>query len=137
MTKKVRPNLIEKQNISENKTLFWATVVATAFQIAWLSLEILGYHPVLFEMTTVYLLILATYAVHNKVLKWRDRSYKIRKGEFFVYFFWAYTFVLYTFYIFNLINKIPDQLSITFSGVTVIFFGSEIAKLIKKLIQEK
>jgi len=61
----------------------------------------------------------------------------IRKGEFFVYFFWAYTFSIYTFYIFDLIIKIPDQLSITFSGVTAIFFGSEVIKLVGRLLQEK
>ncbi len=130
-------NLRNKRHFSKNKVLFWATVIATIFQVGWLTLEMFGYQPVLFEMTTVYLLILITYALHNRILKWRDGTQKFRKGEFFVYFFWAYTFFIYTFYIFDLITKIPDQLSITFSGVTVIFFGSEVVKLVGRLLQEK
>lgn len=129
--------LMEKRYDSKNRALFWATVIATIFQIGWLILEILGYQPVLFEMTAVYLLILLTYAIHNRLIKWWDSVYKVRKGEFFVYFFWVFTFVIYTLYIFNLVTKIPDQLSMTFSGVTVIFFGSEIVKLVGKLLQEK
>ena len=131
----VQLDTIKREHQSKNRILFWVTVMATAFQIAWLTLEIIGYHPVLFEMTVTYLLILLTYAVHNKVLKWKERSPKFRKGELFVYFFWAYTFVLYTLYMFNLIDKIPDQLSMTFSGVTTIFFGSEIVRLVGKLLQ--
>jgi hypothetical protein len=96
-----------------------------------------GYQAVLFEMTAIYLLILITYAIHNRLIKWRNGAYKLRKGEFFVYFFWAYTFFIYTLYIFGLPIKIPDQLSMTFSGVTVVFFGSEIIKLVGKLLQEK
>ncbi len=130
-------NLIEKGPVSKNRVLFWSAVVATVFQIGWLILEMFGYHPVLFEMTTVYLLILLTYAIHNRVLKWRNGAYRIRKGEFFVYFFWAFTFAIYTLYIFDLIVNVPDQLSMTFSGVTVIFFGSEIIKLVGKLLREK
>lgn len=129
--------LMEKRYDSKNRALFWATVIATIFQIGWLILEILGYQPVLFEMTAVYLLILLTYAIHNRLIKWWDSVYKVRKGEFFVYFFWAFTFIIYTLYIFNLVIKIPDQLGMTFSGVTVIFFGSEIIKLVGKLLQEK
>lgn len=130
-------NLIDERYAAKNKTLFWASVVATIFQVGWLTLEMFGYQSVLFEMTAIYLLILVTYAIHNRLIKWRNGAYKLRKGEFFVYFFWAYTFFIYTLYIFDLIVKIPDQLSITFSGVTVIFFGSEITKLVGKLLQEK
>lgn len=129
--------LMEKRYDSKNRMLFWATVIATIFQIGWLILEMLGYQPVLFEMTAVYLLILLTYAIHNRLIKWWDSAYKVRKGEFFVYFFWVFTFVIYTLYIFDLVTKVPDQLSMTFSGVTVIFFGSEIIKLVGKLLQEK
>jgi len=117
--------------------LFLAAVIATIFQVGWLTLEMFGHQPVLFEMTCVYLLILVTYAIHNRLIKWKDGTYKIRKGEFFVYFFWVFTFVIYTLYIFDLIAKIPDQLGITFSGVTVIFFGSEIIKIVGRLLQEK
>ncbi len=126
-----------EKNVFKNKTLFLAALIASIFQIIWLTLEMFGYQPVLFEMTMVYLLILATYAIHNRVLKWRDGRYKIRKGELFVYFFWAYTFFTYTLYILDFVPKIPDQLSVTFSGITVIFFGSEIIKLIGKLTQKK
>ncbi len=122
---------------NKNKTLFLAAVIATIFQIGWLVLEMLGYQPVLFEMTAVYLLILVTYAIHNRLIKWKDGTYKIRKGEFFVYFFWAFTFVIYTLHVFNIITEIPDQLGVTFSGVTVIFFGSEIIKIVGRLLQEK
>lgn len=121
----------------KNNTLFLAAVIATFFQIGWLILEMFGYQPVLFEMTCVYLLILVTYAIHNRLIKWRDGTYKIRKGEFFVYFFWMFTFAIYTLYTFDLIAKIPDQLGMTFSGVTVIFFGSEIIKIVGRLLQEK
>lgn len=134
---KIPANLIVKRQVSKNKTLFLATVIATIFQVGWLILEMFGYQPVLFEMTAVYLLILITYAIHNRILKWRDSAYRVRKGEFFVYFFWAFTFFIYTLYIFDLIAKIPDQLSMTFSGVTVIFFGSEIIKLVGRLLKEK
>lgn len=130
-------NLIDKRHATKNRTLFLASVIATIFQIGWLTLEMLGYQPVLFEMTAIYLLILITYAIHNRLIKWRNGAYKIRKGEFFVYFFWAYTFFIYTIYIFGCPIKIPDQLSITFSGVTIVFFGSEIIKLVGKLLQEK
>lgn len=130
-------NPIDKRWAAKNKVLFLASVVATVFQVGWLILEMFGYQPVLFEMTTIYLLILVTYAIHNRLIKWKDGAYKMRKGEFFVYFFWAFTFFIYTLYIFNLVAKIPDQLSMTFSGVTVIFFGSEIIKLVGKLLQEK
>jgi len=130
-------NLMKQKFYSGNKNLFLAAIIATIFQVTWLTLEIFGYHPVLFEMTTVYLLILLTYAIHNRVLKWRNGTYKIRKGEFFVYFFWIYTFAVYTLYIFNIIVKIPEQLGITFSGITVIFFGTEIVKLISKLLQKR
>lgn len=130
-------SLMEKRYDSKNRALFGATVIATVFQVGWLILEMLGYQPVLFEMTAVYLLILVTYAIHNRLVKWKDGVYKIRKGEFFVYFFWVFTFAIYTLYIFDLIAKIPDQLSMTFSGVTVIFFGSEIIKLVGRLLQEK
>lgn len=122
---------------AKNTILFWAAVIATIFQVAWLILEMLGFQQVLFEMTSVYLLILLTYAIQNRVLKWGKETPNVRKGEFFVYFFWIFTFAIYTLYIFNTINKIPDQLSMTFSGVTVIFFGSEIIKLVGKLLQEK
>lgn len=130
-------HLRNKRYFSKNKVLFWATVIATVFQVGWLTLEMLGYQPVLFEMTTVYLLILITYALHNRILKWRDGTHRVRKGEFFVYFFWAYTFFIYTFYIFDLVTKIPDQLSMTFGGITTIFFGSEVIKLVGRLLQEK
>ena len=123
--------------LSRNKVLFWATVIATVFQVSWLVLEMFGYQPVLFEMTTVYLLILITYVLHNRILKWRDGTHKVRKGEFFVYFFWAYTFLVYTLYMFDLVTKIPDQLGITFGGITTIFFGSEVIKLVGRLLQEK
>jgi hypothetical protein len=112
-------------------------MIATVFQVGWLTLEMSGFQAVLFEMTAIYLLILVTYAIHNRLIKWRNGAYRVRKGEFFVYFFWAFTFFIYTLYIFDLIIKIPDQLSVTFSGVTVIFFGSEIIKLVGKLLQEK
>jgi len=130
-------NLINKRRAAKNRTLFWASMIATVFQVGWLTLEIFGYQAVLFEMTAIYLLILVTYAIHNRLIKWRNGAYKLRKGEFFVYFFWAYTFFIYTLYIFGLPIKIPDQLSMTFSGVTVVFFGSEIIKLVGKLLQEK
>lgn len=130
-------NLINKRRAAKNRTLFWASMIATVFQVSWLTLEMFGYQAVLFEMTAIYLLILITYAIHNRLIKWRNGAYKLRKGEFFVYFFWAYTFFIYTLYIFGLPIKIPDQLSITFSGVTVVFFGSEIIKLVGKLLQEK
>lgn len=130
-------NAIDKQYASKNRMLFLASVIATIFQIGWLLLEMLGYQPVLFEMTAVYLLILVTYAIHNRLIKWKNGAYKVRKGELFVYFFWVFTFAIYTLYIFDLVVKIPDQLSMTFSGVTVIFFGSEIIKLVGKLLQEK
>ena len=130
-------NLIEKGHASKNRVLFLSAVIATIFQVGWLILEMFGYHPVLFEMTAVYLLILITYAIHNRLIKWKNGAYKLRKGEFFVYFFWLFTFTIYTLYIFDLVVKIPDQLSMTFSGVTVIFFGSEIIKLVGKLLQEK
>lgn len=130
-------NLINKRRAAKNRTLFWASMIATVFQVSWLTLEMFGYQAVLFEMTAIYLLILITYAIHNRLIKWRNGAYKVRKGEFFVYFFWAYTFFIYTLYIFSLPIKIPDQLSITFSGVTVVFFGSEIIKLVGKLLQEK
>lgn len=122
---------------AKNTILFWAAVIATVFQVAWLTLEMLGFQQVLFEMTSVYLLILITYAIQNRVLKWGKETHNVRKGEFFVYFFWIYTFAVYTFYIFNVINKIPNQLSLTFSGVTVIFFGSELIKLVGQLLTEK
>ncbi len=128
---------IDKGQLSKNKILFLATVITTIFQVGWLSLEMFGYQPVLFEMTAVYLLILVTYAIQNRVFKWRGGVYKTRKGEFFVYFFWILTFFIYTLYSFDLIKKIPDQLSVTFSGVTVIFFGTEIIKLVGKILQEK
>ncbi len=128
---------IDKGQLSKNKILFLATVITTIFQVGWLSLEMFGYQPVLFEMTAVYLLILVTYAIQNRVFKWRGDVYKTRKGEFFVYFFWILTFFIYTLYSFDLIKKIPDQLSVTFSGVTVIFFGTEIIKLVGKILQEK
>lgn len=130
-------NLINKRRAAKNRTLFWASMIATVFQVSWLTLEMFGYQAVLFEMTAIYLLILITYAIHNRLIKWRNGAYKVRKGEFFVYFFWAYTFFIYTLYIFSLPIKIPDQLSMTFSGVTVVFFGSEIIKLVGKLLQEK
>jgi len=130
-------HLIKQSFSSKNKNLFLAAIIATVFQVAWLTLEMFGFQPVLFEMTTVYLLILLTYAIHNRILKWRNGTYEIRKGEFFVYFFWVYTFIVYTFYTFDIITKIPDQLSITFSGITVIFFGTEIVKLVGRLLQKK
>ncbi len=130
-------NLIAKRRATKNRTLFWASMIATVFQVGWLTLEMFGFQAVLFEMTAIYLLILVTYAIHNRLIKWRNGVYRVRKGEFFVYFFWAFTFFIYTLYIFDLIIKIPDQLSVTFSGVTVIFFGSEIIKLVGKLLQEK
>lgn len=129
--------LIDKKQVAKNKALFLAAVMATVFQVGWLVLEMFGYQRVLFEMTAVYLLILLTYAIQNRVLKWRESAYKTRKGEFFVYFFWIFTFLIYTLYIFDFITKIPDQLSVTFSGVTVIFFGTEIIKLVGKLLREK
>jgi len=131
------PKLIAKRRASKNKALFLASVIATVFQTGWLILEMLGYQPVLFEMTAVYLLILLTYAIHNRLIKWKDGPYKIRRGELFVYFFWLFTFLIYTLYIFDLIAKIPNQLSMTFSGITVIFFGSEIIKIVGRLLQEK
>lgn len=130
-------NLIAKRRATKNRTLFWASMIATVFQVGWLTLEMFGFQAVLFEMTAIYLLILVTYAIHNRLIKWRNGAFRVRKGEFFVYFFWAFTFFIYTLYIFDLIIKIPDQLSVTFSGVTVIFFGSEIIKLVGKLLQEK
>ena len=130
-------NLINKRRAAKNRTLFWASMIATVFQVSWLTLEMFGFQAVLFEMTAIYLLILITYAIHNRLIKWRNGAYRVRKGEFFVYFFWAFTFFIYTLYIFDLIIKIPDQLSVTFSGVTVIFFGSEIIKLVGRLLQEK
>ena len=122
---------------AKNTILFWAAVIATIFQVAWLTLEMFGFQQVLFEMTSVYLLILLTYAIQNRVLKWGEETYNIRKGEFFVYFFWIYTFAIYTLYIFAVINQLPNQLSLTFSGVTVIFFGSELIKLVGQLLTEK
>jgi len=123
---------------TKNIILFWAAVIATVFQVAWLILEMFGFQQVLFEMTSVYLLILLTYAIQNRVLKWGKIIHRnVRKGEFFVYFFWLYTFAIYTLYIFNVINQIPDQLSLTFSGVTIIFFGSEVIKLVGQLLTEK
>lgn len=130
-------NLTDKQHAAKNRTLFFASVIATIFQVSWLILEMFSYQAVLFEMTAVYLLILVTYAIHNRLIKWKDGVYKIRKGEFFVYFFWVFTFAIYTLYIFDIVVKIPDQLSMTFSGVTIIFFGSEIIKLVGRLLQEK
>lgn len=130
-------NLIHKGQAAGNRILFWAAVIATVFQVGWLTLEMLDYQPVLFEMTAVYLLILITYAIQNRVLKWRDGAYKTRRGELFVYFFWIYTFVVYTLYIVDIIVKIPQQLSATFSGVTVIFFGSEVIKLVGRMLQKK
>ncbi len=130
-------NLIYKSQISKNQVLFSAALIATIFQIGWLILEMFGYQSVLFEMTAVYLLILVTYAIQNRVLKWRVSNYKTRRGELFVYFFWAFTFLIYTLYIFDVVVKIPAQLSTTFSGVTVIFFGSEVVKLIGRMLQEK
>jgi len=122
---------------AKNTILFWAAVIATIFQVAWLTLEMFGFQQVLFEMTSVYLLILLTYAIQNRVLKWGEETYNVRKGEFFVYFFWIYTFAIYTLYIFAVINQLPNQLSLTFSGVTVIFFGSELIKLVGQLLTEK
>jgi len=123
---------------TKNIILFWAAVIATVFQVAWLILEMFGFQQVLFEMTSVYLLILLTYAIQNRVLKWGKIIHRnVRKGEFFVYFFWIYTFTVYTLYIFNVISEIPDQLSLTFSGVTIIFFGSEVIKLVGQLLTEK
>lgn len=130
-------SLIDKRQVAKNKVLFLAAVMATIFQVGWLVLEMFGYQRVLFEMTAVYLLILVTYAIQNRVLKWRENTYKTRKGELFVYFFWIFTFLIYTLYTFDIIVKIPDQLSVTFSGVTVIFFGTEIIKLVGKILQEK
>lgn len=124
-------------NDAKNIVLFWAAVIATIFQVAWLTLEMFGFQQVLFEMTSVYLLILLTYAIQNRVLKWGEETYNVRKGEFFVYFFWIYTFAIYTLYIFDVINQLPSQLSLTFSGVTVIFFGSELIKLVGQLLVEK
>ena len=128
---------MDKRQFSKNKTLFLAAVIATILQVAWLILEMFGHQRVLFEMTAVYLLILITYATHNRILKWGEVPYKTRKGEFFVYFFWIFTFFIYTLYIFNVIIKIPDQLSITFSGVTVVFFGTEIIKLVGNMLRKK
>lgn len=123
---------------AKNVILFWAAVIATIFQVAWLTLEMFGFQQVLFEMTSVYLLILVTYAIQNRVLKWgKIIRRNVRKGELFVYFFWIYTFAVYTLYIFNAINRIPDQLSLTFSGVTIIFFGSEVIKLVGQMLTEK
>ena len=123
---------------TKNIILFWAAVIATVFQVAWLILEMFGFQQVLFEMTSVYLLILLTYAIQNRVLKWGKIIHRnVRKGEFFVYFFWIYTFAVYTLYIFSVISEIPDQLSLTFSGVTIIFFGSEVIKLVGQLLTEK
>ncbi len=130
-------NLIYKSQISKNQVLFSAALIATIFQIGWLILEMFGYQSVLFEMTAVYLLILVTYAIQNRVLKWRVSNYKTRRGELFVYFFWAFTFLIYTLYIFDVVVKIPAQLSTTFSGVTVIFFCSEGLRLIGRMRQEK
>jgi len=135
--KKQTNNHLETARATKNKSLFLAAFIATLFQIGWLTLEAFGFQPVLFEMTTVYLLILVTYVINNRILKWQDFSYKPRKGEFLVYFIWSYTFTVYTLYIFNLVPKIPEQLSITFSGVTVVFFGNEIVKFISRLLPEK
>lgn len=129
--------MADRKNISKNRILFYAAFIATIFQVGWLTLEIFNYQPVLFEMTSVYLLILLTYALQNRVLKWRSNTYIDRRGELFVYFFWVYTFSIYTLYIFNIINKIPTQLGMTFSGVTIIFFGSELVKLVGRLLQGK
>lgn len=122
---------------AKNTILFWAAVIATVFQVAWLTLEMFGFQQVLFEMTSVYLLILLTYSIQNRVLKWGEETHNIRKGEFFVYFFWMLTFTIYTLYILGLITNVPDQLNVTFSGVTIIFFGTEIIKLVGKMLQEK
>jgi hypothetical protein len=129
--------LMDIIQVSKNRILFLAAVIATIFQVAWLILEMLGCQKVLFEMTAVYLLILVTYATHNRLLKWGDNFYKARKGEFFVYFFWIFTFTIYTLYIFNPDIIIPEQLSITFSGVTVVFFGTEIIKLVVKMLHKQ
>lgn len=130
-------HLTDKKQFSKNKALFVATVIATIFQVGWLVLEMLGYQTVLFEMTAVYLLVLVTYAIQNRVLKWGDSIYKTRKGELFVYFFWTLIFTIYTLYILGLITNVPDQLNVTFSGVTIIFFGTEIIKLVGRMLREK
>lgn len=132
-----KTNYLETDRKAKNRTLFLAAFIATVFQIGWLTLEAFGFQPVLFEMTTVYLLVIITYVINNRILKWQNFSYKPRKGEFLVYFIWLYTFTIYTLYVFDLIPKIPDQLSITFSGVTVIFFGNEIVKFISRLLPVK
>ena len=51
-------NLINKRRATKNRTLFWASMIATVFQVSWLTLEMFGYQAVLFEMTAIYLLIL-------------------------------------------------------------------------------
>ncbi len=129
--------MVNGKQIAKNKILFWAAVIATIFQVGWLALEMLGYEEVLFEMTAVYLLILLTYAIQNRVLKWNISNYKGRRGELFVYFFWVCTFAIYTLYALDIIAKIPCQLNITFSAVTIIFFGNEVVKLIGRMIREK
>lgn len=130
-------HLADKKQLSKNKVLFVATFIATIFQVGWLILEMLGYQSVLFEMTAIYLLVLVTYAIQNRVLKWGNSIYKTRRGELFVYFFWMLTFIIYTLYILGLVTNVPDQLNVTFSGVTIIFFGTEIIKLIGRMLQEK
>ncbi len=118
--------------IKTNRFLFYSSFIATIVYLWWLSAEMfLGKQPVTFEMTIFFITILGSYALHNRTLKSKikDLQHKDKKGEYFTALIWGYAAIIYTLKQFSFIKKISEQLSISVSGVTLIFFGTAIVKI--------
>ena len=120
-----------KNHEKRTRVLFWIAGVATLVHLLLLSLEAIGKGAVTVEMTFFYFAVLGTYGGQNVLVRWKNPREK-RKGELFVYAVWTYTALFYFVSVFlNKPDIIPSQLALTWQGVTVLFFGTSLSKMIK------
>jgi len=118
------------------KILFFAAGLATVLHLTLLTMEMLEKGKVPIQETVFYFSVLATYSIQRLVVRWKDVKTK-RGGELFVFAVWTYSAVVYFLSVFyNDPTLIPDQLSITWQGVTALFFGTSLTKLLKEFVRK-
>lgn len=114
-------------------TLYWISLVLLFYTMFLLTAEAFKFAvrttP---DLSQWYLMIVGTYATLKRVARWKKNENNDHCGHILVYVFWIFSGTMIGFFWFlpDAIFQIPEQMGILTSGITGIYFGSSVVKML-------
>jgi len=127
-----------KIELKINEKLYFISALLTFLVMGMFALEFFtrGEFPEV-KLRTFYIFVLLIYAIHKEFLRWLGEKEVERKGEFFVYFWIAFTVLFYIVDFFTKNNftisqpSILNEITLTSLEVLAIFILSRISKIVQ------